>query len=59
MGGAQTYTKDGTTSDIWLQNAALWYVPLIVILGATALALPDRMALITISTSETLQTVFW
>jgi MFS transporter, NNP family, nitrate/nitrite transporter len=30
-GGAQTFTKGAVSKSIWLQNAALWYVPLIVI----------------------------
>jgi MFS transporter, NNP family, nitrate/nitrite transporter len=33
---AQTFTKGGKTSDIWLQNSAFWYVPFLLILGITA-----------------------
>lgn len=33
---AQTFTKAGKTSDIWLQNSAFWYVPFLLILGITA-----------------------
>jgi NNP family nitrate/nitrite transporter-like MFS transporter len=33
MGGPQTFSKDGSSSDMWLQNASLWYVPLIIVLA--------------------------
>lgn len=33
LGGSQTLTKAGKTSDVWLQNAAFWYVPFLVVLG--------------------------
>lgn len=33
FGAAQTVTHAGTTRSIWLQNAALWYVPYLVIAG--------------------------
>lgn len=36
FGGAQTFTKGSKTSDMWLQNAAFWYVPFLVVLGALA-----------------------
>jgi NNP family nitrate/nitrite transporter-like MFS transporter len=36
VGGSQTLTKGGSTSPIWLQNAALWYVPLLVIMTLLA-----------------------
>ncbi len=36
MGGSQTFTKAGKTKDLWLQNAAYWYAPLLVILAALA-----------------------
>jgi len=32
-GGPQLFTKAGVSSSVWLQNAAFWYVPLLVILG--------------------------
>jgi NNP family nitrate/nitrite transporter-like MFS transporter len=32
-GAAQTFTKGEVTKPIWLQNAAFWYVPLLVALG--------------------------
>jgi len=35
-GGSQTLTKGGTTSSVWLQNAAFWYVPLLLALGFLA-----------------------
>jgi NNP family nitrate/nitrite transporter-like MFS transporter len=31
VGGPETFTKGEVTKNIWLQNAAFWYVPLIVI----------------------------
>lgn len=33
VGAPQTLVKGGATSQVWLQNAALWYVPLILLLG--------------------------
>lgn len=35
-GGPQTYTKGEISKSIWLQNAALWYVPLLVVLAVLA-----------------------
>ncbi|MBK8255937.1 MAG: MFS transporter [Polyangiaceae bacterium] len=32
-GAPQVFTKGGKTSDIWLQNAVVWYVPLLVVLA--------------------------
>jgi NNP family nitrate/nitrite transporter-like MFS transporter len=32
-GGAQAFTKAGQTSDMWLQNAVIWYVPLLAVMG--------------------------
>lgn len=32
-GGSQTLTKGGQTTAVWLQNAAFWYVPLILVMG--------------------------
>ena len=36
-GGAQRFTKGAVTKDIWLQNAVLWYVPLLVAIGLICL----------------------
>jgi len=33
IGTSQTLIKGGATSQVWLQNAALWYVPLLLLLG--------------------------
>ena len=33
FGGAQTFTKGAVTKDIWLQNAAYWYVPYLAVAG--------------------------
>src|SRR5512145_2147960 len=33
VGGPQTFTKGAVSKDIWLQNAAYWYVPLILAFG--------------------------
>jgi len=33
LGTSQTLIKGGATSQVWLQNAALWYVPLLLLLG--------------------------
>jgi NNP family nitrate/nitrite transporter-like MFS transporter len=35
-GAPQEITKQGKTSDIWLQNAAFWYVPFLIVLGLVA-----------------------
>ncbi|MCC6744058.1 MAG: NarK/NasA family nitrate transporter [Acidobacteria bacterium] len=35
-GGSQTMTKAGQTSSIWLQNAAFWYVPLLLVMAVLA-----------------------
>lgn len=37
MGDSQVMTKAGVTSNVWLQNAAIIYVPFIAVLGITAL----------------------
>jgi MFS transporter, NNP family, nitrate/nitrite transporter len=31
--GSQTLSKGGTVTPVWLQNAALWYVPLLLVMG--------------------------
>ncbi|MCS6885994.1 MAG: nitrate/nitrite transporter [Acidobacteriota bacterium] len=36
FGGPQTFVKDGKTSQIWLQNAAFCYIPLLLIMGVVA-----------------------
>ena len=36
FGGAQTFTKGAKTSQMWLQNAAFWYVPFLIVLGVLA-----------------------
>ncbi|MCK5574122.1 MAG: MFS transporter, partial [Bacteroidetes bacterium] len=36
FGASQTLVKDGTTSQVWLQNAAFWYVPLLILLAVLA-----------------------
>jgi NNP family nitrate/nitrite transporter-like MFS transporter len=36
FGGAQTLTKAGKTSQIWLQNAVFWYVPLLLLTAVAA-----------------------
>jgi NNP family nitrate/nitrite transporter-like MFS transporter len=33
---AQTFTKAGNASPMWLQNSAFWYVPLLLIIGIIA-----------------------
>jgi NNP family nitrate/nitrite transporter-like MFS transporter len=33
IGTSQTLVKGGVTSQVWLQNAAMWYVPLLLLLG--------------------------
>jgi NNP family nitrate/nitrite transporter-like MFS transporter len=35
-GGPQVFTKGDKTSEIWVQNAAFWYIPLLVIIGIVA-----------------------
>ncbi|MBI4238344.1 MAG: NarK/NasA family nitrate transporter [Deltaproteobacteria bacterium] len=35
-GAPQTFTKGEVTKPLWLQNAAFWYVPLLVLLGLLA-----------------------
>lgn len=35
-GGPQTLTKGAMTKSIWLQNAALWYIPLLLIMTVVA-----------------------
>jgi NNP family nitrate/nitrite transporter-like MFS transporter len=36
FGGSQVFMKDQQTSAVWLQNAVLWYVPFLVVLGVLA-----------------------
>ncbi|MDL5045356.1 nitrate/nitrite transporter [Oscillatoria amoena NRMC-F 0135] len=36
FGSPQTFTKGGVSSPMWLQNAAFWYVPLLIILGVVS-----------------------
>ncbi|HET9063777.1 MAG TPA: nitrate/nitrite transporter [Candidatus Binatia bacterium] len=36
LGGPQTAEKAGVTTNLWLQNAAFWYVPLLAVLGIIA-----------------------
>lgn len=36
VGGSQTFTKGAVVKPLWLQNAAFWYVPLLVMLGICA-----------------------
>lgn len=33
LGGPQEFTRGEETRDIWLQNAAFWYVPFLIVLG--------------------------
>lgn len=35
-GAPQVFTKGDVTKDIWLQNAAYWYVPLLIVFGIWA-----------------------
>ncbi|HLF59598.1 MAG TPA: nitrate/nitrite transporter [Acidimicrobiia bacterium] len=35
-GAPETYTKDGVSKDIWLQNAALIWIPIVAVLSVTA-----------------------
>ena len=44
LAASQTFTnKAGKTSGMWLQNAAFWYVPLLLILGIAAWAMLRRV----------------
>jgi NNP family nitrate/nitrite transporter-like MFS transporter len=36
LGASQTFTKFGKSSPMWLQNAAFWYVPLLLATGIVA-----------------------
>lgn len=36
FGPSQTFTKGAVTKNIWLQNAAFWYVPFLLVLGVIA-----------------------
>lgn len=36
IGGPQIFSKGGMTKSLWLQNAALWYVPLLLMCGGVA-----------------------
>lgn len=45
FGGAQTFTKAGKTSAIWLQNAVFWYVPVLLVLGVLSWVLLRRVPL--------------
>lgn len=36
LGESRTMTKGGVSSEIWLHNAAFWYVPLLLIVGVVA-----------------------
>ena len=36
-GGSQLLKKGGVVKEVWLQNAAFWYVPLLIILGVMCL----------------------
>jgi NNP family nitrate/nitrite transporter-like MFS transporter len=36
FGGSQTFAKAGKTSQIWLQNAAFWYVPFLLLTAIVA-----------------------
>ena len=38
-GGSQTFVKGAVQKPIWLQNAVVWYVPLLLVLGIAAWAL--------------------
>lgn len=38
-GGSQVFTKEGASKDIWLQNAVLWYVPLLLVVGVLCLVM--------------------
>ncbi len=35
-GGAETFTKEGSTQDIWLQNATLVWIPIVAVLSIAA-----------------------
>lgn len=36
VGGSQIFTRGEISKDIWLQNAAFWYVPLLLVMGVLA-----------------------
>lgn len=36
LGGSQTFAKAGVTKEIWLQNAAFWVVPFLLVLGVVS-----------------------
>lgn len=36
VGGPQIFVKGGQSKAIWLQNAAFWYIPLLLIMGVAA-----------------------
>jgi NNP family nitrate/nitrite transporter-like MFS transporter len=36
VGGPQVFSSGGVTKDIWLQNAAFWYVPFLILFGILA-----------------------
>ncbi|NJL18792.1 MAG: NarK/NasA family nitrate transporter [Bdellovibrionaceae bacterium] len=36
LGDPQTLVKNGASKEVWLQNAAFWYVPFLIILGVAA-----------------------
>jgi len=38
FGGSQVFTKGDATKNVWLQNAAFWYVPFLLVLGVVAWA---------------------
>ena len=35
-GGSQTFVKDAVSKPMWLQNAALWFLPFLIVLGVVA-----------------------
>jgi NNP family nitrate/nitrite transporter-like MFS transporter len=39
LGGSQTFKKGEVVKELWLQNAAFWYVPFLVVLGVACWAL--------------------
>ncbi len=36
LGASQTFTKGTVTKSLWVQNAAFWYVPLLLVFGVAA-----------------------
>jgi NNP family nitrate/nitrite transporter-like MFS transporter len=36
LGGSQTLTRADKTSQVWLQNAAFWYLPFLLVLGVVS-----------------------